>query len=58
MKCTSCEMLAINGTACHETGCPDAWRDTQQCEWCGQNFLPENRYQTCCEDSCFEAYST
>jgi hypothetical protein len=20
-------MLSINGIACHETGCPDAWRE-------------------------------
>lgn len=24
MKCDQCEMLSINGVACHETGCPNA----------------------------------
>ena len=22
MECSQCQMLAINGVACHETGCP------------------------------------
>jgi len=24
IRCDSCEMVSINGTACHETGCPGA----------------------------------
>jgi hypothetical protein len=23
IKCSQCQMLAINGIACHETGCPN-----------------------------------
>lgn len=23
-KCSQCQVLVINGTACHETGCPNA----------------------------------
>jgi lipoate synthase len=23
MKCNQCQMLSINGIACHETGCPN-----------------------------------
>lgn len=42
--CQSCEMLRINGVACHETGCPDAWigRPTP-CFDCGCDFVPERR---------------
>ena len=25
--CDSCEVLVINNVICHETGCPDAWKD-------------------------------
>jgi hypothetical protein len=57
-KCHSCEMLRINGTVTHETGCPDAWRDeVRKCAWCGQKFLPENKYQKACSHSCEVAYS-
>ena len=24
MKCDQCEMLSINGVACHEIGCPNS----------------------------------
>jgi hypothetical protein len=24
MRCDQCEMLSINGTGCHETGCPNS----------------------------------
>lgn len=55
--CDSCEVLSINGANCHETGCPDAWRDeTRECKWCGSEFTPETRDQTCCEESCADAY--
>jgi hypothetical protein len=27
MNCDQCEMLSINGMACHETGCPNARRE-------------------------------
>jgi hypothetical protein len=44
--CQSCEALTINGVLCHEHGCPDAWRDyKRKCAWCGQEFIPENKYQ-------------
>ena len=39
MHCGQCEMLAINGVACHETGCPEAWRgQIRQCKECGLAF--------------------
>lgn len=57
MKCHSCEILYINGFRCHETGCPDAWKDyIRECKWCGSKFKPENKFQHfCCED-CAEYY--
>lgn len=58
MKCNSCEVLYINGIKCHEQGCPDAWRDeVRECKWCGQKFVPENRFQEFCSLSCFSCFS-
>jgi hypothetical protein len=43
-------MLSINGVACHEIGCPDAWKDeTRECFECGCDFEPEQRYQQVCD---------
>lgn len=55
--CNSCEQLNINGVNCHETGCPDAWKDQHiKCKWCGLIFLPEEKSQQFCEESCSDAY--
>jgi hypothetical protein len=55
--CQSCEQLRINGVVCHESGCPDAWRDeTRECRWCGSRFRPEYRNQRECTDGCYAAY--
>jgi hypothetical protein len=45
MKCNQCQMLAINGVNCHETGCPnsrktwvpdrEAWVRFIECRECG-----------------------
>ena len=49
--CDSCEALTINGILCHETGCPDAWRDKPKaCFQCGFDFHPETRHASICED--------
>ncbi len=58
-RCDSCEIARINGVRCHETGCPESWRDEiRECPWCGSEFEPEDRTQRfCCED-CAEAYSS
>jgi len=57
--CQSCEVVRINGILCHETGCPDAWEDyTRECPWCGQEFAPEDREQSFCDDSCAAAYNS
>lgn len=56
--CHSCELIRINGIVCHETGCPDAWKDyTRECKWCGTKFKPEERHQECCGHSCYVAYN-
>jgi len=55
--CASCQALTINGLLCHEMGCPDAWLDyVRECKWCGQEFRPEERGQTCCSEECGQAY--
>ena len=49
--CDQCEPLMINGMFCHETGCPNAWRDTKiTCFECGFDFYPDERYRTVCND--------
>lgn len=52
-NCDSCEALMINGVYCHETGCPEAWRDyDRECEECGCPYAPEERYQRYCSQHC------
>ncbi|MBE3087734.1 MAG: hypothetical protein IMZ61_16410 [Planctomycetes bacterium] len=56
--CHSCNLLRINGVVTHEIGCPEAWRDeVRKCNWCGTRFLPKNRYQQSCDDSCAASYA-
>jgi len=57
-QCPSCEVLYINGVRCHETGCPDAWKDeVRECKWCGTEFKPLLPGMECCSHSCEVAYS-
>jgi hypothetical protein len=45
MRCDQCQILSINGLACHEIGCPNTWKtwieDRQEwvfvlrCFYCG-----------------------
>lgn len=30
--CSQCEVLVINGVACHEIGCPNATKDCKGCD--------------------------
>lgn len=55
--CDGCCPLVINGTLCHEQGCPDSWRDTSvTCFECGHEFYrTENRFQKLCPD-CMEEH--
>lgn len=31
VRCSCCEALVINGTPCHETGCPNQSRECREC---------------------------
>ena len=53
ITCDSCSPSAVNGTLCHEQGCPDAWVDeTRECKWCGSAFTPDDKHQTFCSEDC------
>lgn len=55
--CSSCQILYINGFRCHETGCPEAYKDEiRSCEWCGSPFVPETIHEKFCTPECAEAY--
>ena len=61
--CDNCQVLVVNNIPTHELGCPDIWIDpiTQQpsaieCEFCGGSFIPQNRWQTFCSQSCRDSY--
>ena len=57
MGCDSCDVLTIQGVACHEFGCESKWRDPvtdrgypAPCWECGCEFIPDdkpNRYSIC-----------
>lgn len=49
--CDGCKPATINGRMCHETGCPDAWKDSAvDCHDCGCGFRPQERFQRICDD--------
>ncbi len=57
--CYQCEILNINSVNCHETGCPDAWKDEiKECKWCPTEFAPESQHQQFCCDDCAESYNS
>lgn len=39
VRCNSCEALVINGTPCHERGCPEA---KHECAGCNE-LIPTNQ---------------
>lgn len=58
MRCSSCEVLRINGLICHETDCPDAWRTyRRECKNCGMSFVPQTRREVCCDEICAAEYA-
>jgi hypothetical protein len=58
VKCDSCEVLVINNVICHETGCPDAWKDESRvCKWCGRRFKPAEKNQEFCDSACADSYN-
>ena len=51
--CDACEIVVINGVLCHESGCPDSWRDeTRECRECGREFSPADRRAEHCDEQC------
>ena len=58
VRCDQCEMVSINGTACHEHGCPNSsanWdRETQEwvlqreCRDCGLTIDADD---FCCQET-------
>jgi hypothetical protein len=59
MQCNQCEALVINGTFCHETGCPntsarydsesDTWIQQRTCSVCGYGVDEDD---PCCNADC------
>lgn len=63
LYCPQCELLAINGHACHETGCPLSHIDPKtdkpypvDCKNCGCEFTPEQKGQILCDEHCAAMY--
>ena len=67
MHCDQCEMVSINGVACHEFGCPNrykewdpedkTWDETFECCECGQMHDDIDEADRCCaERDDFEDY--
>lgn len=57
-SCPYCEMVAIQGVACHETRCPQAWKGTtRECRWCGSEFRPDHKGQGFCCNDCWASYN-
>lgn len=56
--CDSCQILRINGIITHETGCPNSFKDKKViCKECGQEFVPEEKYQKFCSEHCYAIYN-
>lgn len=62
MPCDQCQVLSINGMACHETGCTNSWLHPvsdkpykKDCKWCGEEFRPKEKFQTVCKRCAKEA---
>jgi hypothetical protein len=59
VMCDSCDVVVINNIICHETGCPDAWKDeTRRCKWCGRRFKPVEKNQEFCGSDCAESFNS
>lgn len=54
VHCDQCDIVVINGVACHEHGCPNAPRE---CPECGCIFEPETTRQRFCDENCANAYN-
>jgi len=50
LTCSGCQIVVVNGLACHEHGCPEKWRDQlRTCKQCGCDFYPSEKYQYVCD---------
>jgi hypothetical protein len=57
VTCSSCSILVINGHSCHESGCPESWKDeTRDCDECGCEFHPQERRQRFCGTDCANSH--
>lgn len=63
VSCENCQLVSIQGVICHESGCITSWIDpltgsgyVRECEWCGSDFVPEEKNQEFCDKSCAEIY--
>ena len=63
LNCPQCQLVVINGTPCHEKGCPLGWIDPRtqkgyekECERCFDLFVPESKGQRFCCESCLEDF--
>ena len=57
LTCDSCQILAINGVACHEQGCPNGHKNkTADCKECGRTFRLKHNGQTLCSNKCHREY--
>jgi hypothetical protein len=52
MTCNECEMLSINGHACHETGCPNTNARYDHGEWIKQYKCFNCGYMADCDPGC------
>ena len=55
MKCNECEMLSINGVACHERGCPNIGSRYEDGDWIAQRKCWECGYTVDSDDPCCSA---
>ena len=55
--CNGCSPSMVNGHLCHETSCPDSWRDNaMECKECGGDFMPQERGQSFCSEHCANSH--
>jgi len=51
LGCDGCDVVVLQGVLCHESGCPEAWKDRQKrCGICGGEFYGDSKCQAVCED--------
>ena len=56
MECDQCNVLYINGIKCHEQNCPNIDYEPKECNWCGNLFNPDKKFQRFCCQECCDSY--